>query len=110
MLLILSSPAAYAEVSDKIPSVLELWTQGVVLGLFALFLARWNVWAAVVGLLIGSLLIYGSYELLADPFVGPAATREQGEIYRLHSYGSAVLVILLSFVGAVLGWRRRRVR
>lgn len=54
LLMALSSPAVYAEVSDKIATVPELWAQGVVAVVLALLLARWKIWAAVGGAGLGS--------------------------------------------------------
>ena len=107
MLLFLSSPTL-AEVSDKVLSIPQLWTHGIIGGVILFMLIRYSAWFITLGLAV--VLFFGlvAYETIADPFVGPAIVKEQGNTYIVASYGSVILIVLGSIVGVVANIKRRR--
>lgn len=107
--ILLSSGFAQAEVSDKAPSVTQLWLAPLVLCALAV-LAGWACKRWFVFLLSGGYLAlaYGTYDLVSDPYVGPALVAEQGSIYIGSAYGSVVVSLLGCAIGIVLAFRRRK--
>jgi hypothetical protein len=109
LLILLSaiSIPAFAEVSDKIASIPELWLQGAIGGAVLYFLVRWSIWFGILALLVVAFLGAVSYETLQDPFVGGAVLREQGTQYVVASYGSATLMAVGVLLGATINYRRK---
>lgn len=107
--LLLSSGLAPAEVSDKAPSVTELWLAPLALCAFAL-LAGWVRKRWFVFLLSGVCLAlaYGTYDLVSDPYIGPALVTEQGSIYIGSAYGNVLVSLLGCAIGILLAFRRRQ--
>jgi hypothetical protein len=83
---------AFAEVSDKMPSVARIWIQGGIVGAVGFFIARYRLWAGLVFGLVTIFFCIGTYGLISDPFVGPAIKAEQGNPYLFAVYGSIILV------------------
>ena len=100
--------AAMAEVSDKLPSMSQLWAQGAVVSAVLLILIWRNIWFSILGAAAAVLFRVMSYDSLADPFVGPAIITEQGNLYVFSSYGSVALIVLGSALGCVLNRKRLR--
>jgi len=104
VLLLLAPPAAVAEVSDKVPSLGEIWGIATVAAMALLLAARYRPWLLAVALPI-ALLWFGA--LLAEIHsadVGPALVREQGVQFVVW----ADLVGALMMAACVAGWVWRR--
>lgn len=106
--LLLSSGLALAEVSDKAPSVTELWLAPLALCTLVV-LAGWARKRWFVFLLGGVCLAlaYGKYDLVSDPYVGPALVAEQGTVYIGSAYGSVIVSLVGCAIGILLAFRRR---
>ena len=102
-------PEAHAEVSDKMPTIAELWIQGAIIGAALFFAARWKVWLAVISLTVAVLLAYGAYDLVNDPYIGPAIRAEQGARYVAAAYGSGIIPVGAVILGLCLAYRRKHV-
>lgn len=100
---------AWAEISDKTASQAQLWLQGGVVGVIALWLA---IRTPLLGLLFGALgtcfLGYGAFATHADPYIGRSLSAEQGLMYWVASYGSATLGLFGACFGAFARRRRRQ--
>ena len=107
VLLFLSSPAL-AEVSDKVMSIPQLWTYGIIGSVILFTLIRYSAWFVVLGLVVVLFFCLVSHQTIADPFVGPAIVKEQGNNYIVASYGSVILMVLSSIVGVFANIKRRR--
>ena len=99
-ILILFLTPAYAEVSDKMSTIPDLWLQGFVVGFVLLILIRWSIYFSILGILVTLFFGVVSYETFFDPFVGPAILKEQGAPYVISSYGST-FVIFLGLIGGI---------
>jgi 4-hydroxybenzoate polyprenyltransferase len=106
-----ASPA-FAEVSDKMSTVDGMWGTAIGINLLAWVCGRKFPLIALLPLPISTLLVYGTWEELNDPYFARAVREELGQRYIDHSYMSAGV----SFIGPILicifllFYRRRRVR
>lgn len=100
--------AAWAEVSDKVPSIGFLLGQAAIFTVIAFVAARYRWWLALVGLAWGLMMLWGSFDLLSDPFLGPALRQEQGDRYFMFAFAGDIAVVLGALAGGVLGWRRQQ--
>ena len=107
LILLASLPVvAYAEVSDKLPSMAKLWTQAILLGglSFGASYIRW--WLPLIFIPFSFIYGWGSAAIVTDPHVGPAVLAEQGNIYGVSAFGAAFII----FLGQGLGiWRGIRI-
>ncbi|AQW30100.1 hypothetical protein ACEQ38_15940 [Ralstonia syzygii subsp. celebesensis] len=102
-LLLVSGPA-YAEVSDKVPSIHELWLAGLAAGVVCAA-AGWFRHRLLWVLLPLAALFFVSLLLeIHAPDVGAALYREQGAAY----YAQAYLAFGLVLLGGWIGWRWNR--
>lgn len=109
LLLVLVLPiSAWAEVSDKVPSIGFLLGQAAVFAAIAFVSARYRWWLALVGLAWGLMMLWGSVDLLSDPFLGQALRQEQGDKYFIFAFAGDIAVVLGALAGGVLGWRRQQ--
>ena len=106
LLLLLPLPA-FAEVSDKVASIQQLWIAAAVAGFVAFLVARYQFALGLILLPVSVVLIISGLEPVRDPFIGPAVISEQGQAYVWAVYGSATILLALHLVGLWLGWRRR---
>ncbi|MDH5408132.1 MAG: hypothetical protein OEZ33_12055 [Gammaproteobacteria bacterium] len=108
LLLFLSTPA-YAEVSDKMPSMYQLWLYSAIGFIVILFLVRWSLWFIVLAVL--SALFFGtaSYETFADPYIGPAIIKEQGLPYIVSSYSMCIFIIIGTITGSLLHIKNKHI-
>ena len=106
LLLVLLPLPALAEVSDKVASIPQLWLTGVLGGVVAFLASRYRVALGVILLPVSLFLIFVGLEPVRDPYVGPAVVSEQGQIYVVAVYVSAILLLALHLAGLWLGWRR----
>ena len=106
-LLLLPPLPAFAEVSDKVASIPQLWITAAVAGVVAFLAGGYRFTLGLILLPVSAFLILAGLEPVRDPFVGPAVVSEQGQAYVVAAYGSAVILLLLHLAGLWLGWRRR---
>ena len=98
-ILILIPELAFAEVSDKVPSITRLWLVGVIFGSLGYFSARYRIWAGIIIGLIAIFFCVAHYGVISDPFVGPDIRNEQGNPYVLSVYGSIALMLVPLIIG-----------
>ena len=99
----LSPTLAMAEVSDNAPTIPELWTVGVILGGLSMLAGWYRWWLGLIFLALTLFLVLATYDVIADPHVGPAIRQEQGELYVFSSWASMCLLFGLNVLGIVLG-------
>lgn len=97
----------HAEVSDKLPTLAQIWVIAVSAGLICLVAGYFRGWlAALIAVLpIGWFLSLFSEMHSVD--IGPALMAEAGWAYYVHAYLAVLLMVVLGCVGWMLGKRRR---
>ena len=109
VLLALSASPALAEVSDKIPSLANLWLWAAGFTLAALLLAWRRPVAGLAVVPFAAFWAWSGHEMLSDPWVGPAILREQGRAYVQAVYWSAAAGVTGPLLVAALAlWLRLR--
>jgi len=93
IILIVSLPS-YAEVSDKMPTITDLWSKGVVIGLIAISCSFIRWWAPLMFIPVTLFFSIASIGTITDPNVGPAILNEQGNIYGVSAIGAAAMIIV----------------
>lgn len=91
---------ALAEVSDKIPSILNIWIFGVVGTVVLFVLAYFSRWLFFLGLGFVGIMTYGSISMITEPHLGEAIIREQGLKYPVSLFATDLLMLC----GAVGGY------
>jgi hypothetical protein len=91
--------AALFEVMDKEPSLLQVWSLFLSVGVGGFLLCRYRNWLLAVVLPIALFLASGHLSELHDPFVGPAIAREAGRDYFTQSYIAMAVGVALPFLG-----------
>lgn len=109
-LIAVSPSAAWAEVMDKEPTLLRIWSVGLLAGALGLFAWRLHIVLGVVASLVASLLAWALHAELADPHVGPAILAEAGRSYVVQAYGVMFLCAALHVAGALSSTHARRHR
>jgi len=99
-----------AEVSDKMPSITRIWVQGAIVGGIGLVLAYYRMWAGLIFGIVTAFFCIGTYDLISDPYVGPAIIAEQGKPYLFAVYGSIVLMSAPLITGLYIRCRQRRMK
>jgi len=97
-----------AEVMDKESSVREIWSSVLLVGLVAVLAYKYLPLSAAgfVGLAcrtLSAVLLFGVYQELADPHVGPAILREAGPGYVTQFHFAAITAGALQCVG-IASW------
>lgn len=110
-LLLLAAPA-FAEVSDKMPTLLEIFVQGVLLAIVVVVLSLVRWWFGILGVCLGLLMLFGTVELHQFDPVGASLVIEQGQRYFLVMYSMDILVVVSGVFSAfaVRRWHSRRQR
>jgi hypothetical protein len=98
---------AHAEVMDKEPSLAQIWTVALVLGLLGAAAWRWNSWIGAVVSVLAALAAWAMHTEFADPFVGPAILAEAGRPHIAFAYLAVLACALLHGAGAILRARAR---
>jgi hypothetical protein len=96
---VLTPGNAWAEVMDKEPSLVHLWSVAIVAGLLGYFAWRWRIVAGVVATLASVPLVWGFHWELTDPYVGSAIRQEAGQGYVIQAYLSMVLCLAIQLAG-----------
>lgn len=98
-ILFLFPVTAYAEVSDKVPSILRLWGTGILLGVIGFLAIQYRKWAGAIVAVVAIFFCYIHHGIIVDEFVGPAVIKEQGSKYIISVYGSIGVMILPLIIG-----------
>jgi hypothetical protein len=104
--LLFLSFSAFAEVSDKMASIPELWSHGFIVGLLIYFLTVWRIGFVFLGGLFVMFFAFAAYDTLNSPFIGEAIIKEQGIPYIFASYSATVIVTICSILGVIKNKRR----
>jgi uncharacterized membrane protein YccC len=99
---------ASAEVMDKEPTLVGVWSTALLLGVAGLI--AWLRRRALIGSIVGLFavfFIWGLYTELTDPFVGPDILREAGEAYVSQARSALLLCTLLNMLGLGIYMARR---
>src|SRR5262245_42429756 len=107
LLLTVAPPPLMAEVSDKMPTIMEILLQGAIVGvaLFLLSSLRW--WLVVPGLAIAFWFVASTVALWLEVPMPEALIHEQGIRYFAFAVAADLLVLLGATGGVVFGRRRR---
>jgi hypothetical protein len=106
--LLLTPGLAFAEVSDKVPSMMTIWTLGVSAAVLCLITARFRAWLTpIVGLL--PLLWFVSLLMeIHSADVAPHLYAEQGLSYYVQSYIALALLSISIWSGIFMNIRRKK--
>ena len=91
--------AALFEVMDKEPSLLQVWTLFLTLGIGGFLLCRYRSGLMIIVLPAVILFAAGHFMELNDPSVGTAIVLEAGQSYVTQSYIAMALAVALPFLG-----------
>ena len=91
-----------------ITTVGEMWVWAAGTGAVAFLVWRWRWWLGAVFSLMAVFAIFGGYQEINDPFVGPAIIREAGEGYVTQYYLSSAIGCLLHASAAYTALKVRR--
>ena len=109
MLALLPAPS-WAEVMEKEPTLLRLWTWALLLGVVGFFAWRRHLAAGAFAALIAAVLVWSFHFELTDPHVGPAIQQEAGRQYVVQAYGALLACAVLHVAGIAALVLRRRAR
>jgi hypothetical protein len=98
----------WAAVMDKEPTVVDLWTRALLLGLVGFFAWRRHLALGLIATLIAAAVVWGFHWELTDPYVGPAILREAGQGYVVQAYMAMLACAVLHLGGIAALMRRRR--
>ena len=99
---------ASAEVMDKEPTLLSLWSSALLLGVVGFFAWRRNVNLGAIATLAAAVRVWGFHFELTDPHVGSAIRQEAGHGYVLQAYAGMLTCAALHLAGVAALVRRRR--
>lgn len=108
LLFTLTPAIGFAEVSDKMATISELWLQGLIVGAILFALVRWSHWYSVLAAVVVIFFFIASQKTFTDPYIGPAIMQEQGNRYKVASYGSVCLMLFGILSGLFINRRRRK--
>src|SRR5262245_28882633 len=89
----------FAEVSDKVPTLRNIWVATAVISLACLFATgrkRWAAFATLPVIAFWALIITSE---IRDDYVGPAIVSELGRSYVMQAYIAAVTPVLFLAIG-----------
>ena len=106
---LISASPALAEVSDKIPSLTNLWAWAFAWNAIALLLG-WK--RPLMGLLVvpfAAFLAWGGHDMVTGAAIGPAILREQGQGYvdTVYLTGAIGVIGPVLLVLALAAWRAK---
>jgi len=106
--LLLFPVTCYAEVSDKIPTIVGMWSTSLVLGIIFFLVSLRYKFAPVLAIFISFLLAYSFYDMYVDTSFREAVVMEQGGNYFLNGYASSIVVFIFSILGRFFHNKTRR--
>ena len=98
---------ASAEVMDKEPTLLSLWSSALLLGVVGFFAWRRHVTLGAIAGLAAAVLVWSFHLELTDPHVGPAILQEAGRGYVLQAYAAILVCAALHLAGIAAFVRQR---
>jgi hypothetical protein len=105
----LISLGVFAEVSDKIASIPQMWLQGFLFGGIGFLLSTKKWWLSLIGFILVFAMASGTYDMQTDKFMSAAVINEQGEGYFITGYISSAVAALLTASGVFYGiWRKSK--
>lgn len=107
VLLLLMPALAYAEVSDKEPTVLYIWSVGAMAATVCFIGAYYRRWLLALLIPLPLLWFVSLFLEIHSDDVGAALYQEQGFIYYLQAYLSLLLFVLGCGVGWFLNKRQK---
>jgi hypothetical protein len=109
LIMTLVAAPAWAEVSDKIPSLEGMWGWAIGFNLAAALLSLWRLALGLGVLPLAVFYAWGGHELVSDAHVGPAILREQGVGYvaQVYASGAAGVIGPLLIVAVIAAVRHR---
>jgi len=105
-LLILPS-VAFAEVSDKMPSIPEIMIKGIVIAVVVFVAGRFKWWLGLVLLPIAVLFVVGAISLWNEAGMREALLKEQGWVYFGALGFQSFIISLATVVGAIIGFKKQ---
>jgi hypothetical protein len=88
-----------AEVADKEPGLLLIWSIAGFFSISCFLLCRWRRWALVVALPLAAWFVYVTVSWLRDPNEGPAIVRELGRGYVTQAWIAGFVPLLFVVAG-----------
>jgi hypothetical protein len=105
----ISSPSlCFAEISDKVPSVFDMWSLGLTLGIICLILSYFHKLGLWVSIILTMIILYLRYNLFSDKYFIEPIISEMGKNYILYGYLSSILIIFLGLIGYLLGKKYKK--
>jgi len=101
LLVVLSPVDVRAEVSDKIPSLVRLWIEGLALAVLAVFLVRRRLWLGLIPVALSAILLFDTWDMFRDPSVAEAVRSEQGASYIVSAWVAPALSFLVVGLAAL---------
>ena len=98
---------AFAEVSDKMPSITEIIIKGIVIAVVVFFAGRFKWWLGVLLLPITVLFVVGAISLWNEVGMREALLKEQGWVYFGALGLESFLIGLATVVGAIIGFKKQ---
>ena len=100
-------PCAFAEVSDKVPTLPLIWGVAIASGLICLMATYFRRWLLIL-VVFPAVWFLGLFLEIHSPDVGPAILVEAGRGYIIHAYLAALSVIALGVLGWILNAQKHR--
>lgn len=97
----------HAEVSDKLPTLVQIWIIAASAGLLCLVAAYFRGWLAALLAATPLAWFISLFSEIHSADIRPALLAEAGQTYYVQAYLAALLIVVLGYVGWVLGKRRR---
>ena len=97
---------AFAEVSDKMPSITEIILKGIVIAVVVFMAGRLKWWLGLIALPVAVLFLIGTISLWHEVGMREALLKEQGWLYFAALAFQVFIISLASIVGAVIGYRK----
>lgn len=97
----------HAEVSDKMPTLVQIWIIAVSAGLLCLVAAYFRGWLTVLVAALPMAWFFSLFSEIHSMDIRPALLAEAGQTYYVQAYLAALLIVALGYVGWMLGKRRR---
>ena len=101
---------AYAEVSDKVPSLSYIWGAAILLGAICFIATFIKRWLAIPISILPALWFISLFMEIYSPDVGPSIIAELGYEYVIHAYATIGAVLIFIGMGWLLNKKRSRLK
>jgi hypothetical protein len=102
-----ASATAYAEVSDKIPSLPRLGTEALVVVGLGVVAARFRFWLSLFPIAAAVALLLATWDMFQDGALARAILTEKGWWYAISAWVFAVAPLLIILGVVFVRWRSR---